>query len=209
MHFERYFTPCSHGPWCLGAIFRFVPLVVNSSLDVAVLSASPTSGTAILTFGLQTVVIPSAPLEVSLTRNISLGHLNFIRQISSTFPTTRARRPPGARLASHVRSTRPSERERRACSGAPRRRGWRWRRFTPRSRAIPPGRHHPGRRIPAAGPLRPRGSDARRHSGSRVIRDARRVARASRARSADDRRYVRPFTQLCRHPRHPIPRRPP
>ena len=185
-----------------------MPFLVNSSLDVSVFSASPTSGTAILTLGLQTVVIPSAPIEVSLARNISLGHLKFIRQISSSFPTTRARRPPGARLASHVRSTRPSERERRACSGAPRRRGWRWRRFTPRSRAIPPGRHHPGE-IPAAGPLRPRGSDARRHSGSRVIRDARRVARASHARSADDRRYVRPFTQLCRHPRHPIPRRPP
>jgi hypothetical protein len=58
LHHERYFTPCSHGPKCLGAIFRFVPLVVNSSLDVSVLSASPTSGTAILTFGLQTVVIP-------------------------------------------------------------------------------------------------------------------------------------------------------
>ena len=188
---------------------RFVPFLVDSSLRVSVFSASPTSGTAILTLGLQTVVIPSAPLEVSLTRNISLGHLKFIRQISSSFPTTRARRPPGARFASHVRSTRPSERERRACSGAPRRRGWRWRRFTPRSRAIPPGRHHPGSRIPAAGPLRPRGSDARRYSGSRVIRDARRVARASYARSADDRRYVRPFTQLCRHPRHPIPRRPP
>jgi hypothetical protein len=35
-----------------------VPLVVNSSLDVSVFSASPTFGTAILTLGLQTVVIP-------------------------------------------------------------------------------------------------------------------------------------------------------
>jgi hypothetical protein len=35
-----------------------VPLVVNSSLDVSVFSASPTSGTSILTLGLQTVVIP-------------------------------------------------------------------------------------------------------------------------------------------------------
>jgi hypothetical protein len=57
LHFERYFTPCSHGPWCFGALFRFVPLVVNSSLDVSVFSASPTSGTSILTLGLQIVVV--------------------------------------------------------------------------------------------------------------------------------------------------------
>jgi hypothetical protein len=35
-----------------------VPLVVNSSLDVSVFSASTIFGTAILTLGLQTVVIP-------------------------------------------------------------------------------------------------------------------------------------------------------
>ena len=58
LQFERCFTPCSHGPRCIGAIFRFVPLVVNPSLDVSVFSASPTSGTSILTLGLQTVVIP-------------------------------------------------------------------------------------------------------------------------------------------------------
>ena len=78
-----------------GAIFRFVPFLVNSSLDVSVFSTSPTFGTAILTFGLQTVVIPSAPIEVSLTRNISLGHLKFIRQISSSFPTTASGRALG------------------------------------------------------------------------------------------------------------------
>ena len=76
MHFERYFTPCSHGPWCFGALFRFVPFLVNSSLRVSVFSASPTSGTSILTRGLQTVVIPirevGAPLEVrDLPRDIS------------------------------------------------------------------------------------------------------------------------------------------
>ena len=61
MQFERYFTPCSHGPWCFGAIFRFVPFLLNSSLDVSVFSTSPTLGTSILTIGLQTVVvIPSA-----------------------------------------------------------------------------------------------------------------------------------------------------
>ena len=59
-----------------GALFRFVPFVVNSSLDVSVFSASPTFGTAILTLGLQTVVIPirevGAPLEVrSSEKNIS------------------------------------------------------------------------------------------------------------------------------------------
>ena len=64
LHAERGFTPCSHGPWCLGALFRFVPFVVNSSLDVSVFSASPTPGTSILTRGLQTVVNISAPTEV-------------------------------------------------------------------------------------------------------------------------------------------------
>jgi hypothetical protein len=64
LHAERCFTPCSHGPKCFGAYFRFVPLVVNSSLDVSVFSASPTPGTSILTRGRQTVVIISAPTEV-------------------------------------------------------------------------------------------------------------------------------------------------
>ena len=58
MHAERFFTPCSHGPYCLGALFRFVPFFVDSSLDGSVFSASPTFGTSILTLGLQTVVIP-------------------------------------------------------------------------------------------------------------------------------------------------------
>ena len=64
MQLERFFTPGSHGPWCLGALFRFVPFLVNSSLDVSVFSASPTSGTSILTRSRQTVVIISAPTEV-------------------------------------------------------------------------------------------------------------------------------------------------
>jgi hypothetical protein len=70
LHFERGFTPCSQGPFVGGALFRFVPFVVDSSLDVSVFSASPTFGTSILTLGLQTVVIPirevGAPLEVRL-----------------------------------------------------------------------------------------------------------------------------------------------
>ena len=32
LHAERYFTPCSHGPFVGGALFRFVPFVVDSSL---------------------------------------------------------------------------------------------------------------------------------------------------------------------------------
>ena len=68
MHAERFFTLCSHGPKCLGALFRFVPFLLDSSLDVSVFSTSRTFGTAILTLGLQTVVIPirevGAPLEV-------------------------------------------------------------------------------------------------------------------------------------------------
>ena len=49
------------GPFVGGALFRFLPFLVDSSLHVSVFSASPTSGTAILTLGLQiVVVIPSA-----------------------------------------------------------------------------------------------------------------------------------------------------
>ena len=68
MQLERFFTPGSHGPWCLGALFRFVPFLVDSSLDVSVFSASPTFGTSILTLGLQTVVIIT-PREVGAPRS--------------------------------------------------------------------------------------------------------------------------------------------
>ena len=73
LQFERFFTPCSHGPFVGGALFRFVPFLLNSSLDVSVFSASPTSGTSILTRGRQTVVIPipSAPTEVPANDIIS------------------------------------------------------------------------------------------------------------------------------------------
>jgi hypothetical protein len=76
LQFERYFIPCSHGPWCLGAIFRFVPFLVNSSLDVSVFSASPTFGTGILTLGFQTVVIPIR--EVGAPRSDSLSPFSQI-----------------------------------------------------------------------------------------------------------------------------------
>ena len=48
-----------------------MPFLVDSSLRFSSASAPSISGTAILTRGRHTVVIPSAPLEVSLTRNIS------------------------------------------------------------------------------------------------------------------------------------------
>jgi hypothetical protein len=79
LHDERYFTPCSHGPWCFGAIFRFVPFLVNSSLDVSVFSASPTPGTSILTRGLQTVVIISAPTEVPANDTTSSDLVFFVK----------------------------------------------------------------------------------------------------------------------------------
>ena len=96
LQFERYFTPCSHGPFVGGALFRFVPFLVESSLDVSVFSASPTSGTSILTRGRQTVVIPilevGAPLEVRFLRGhppeeglgkISIAHLEPHRHAHS------------------------------------------------------------------------------------------------------------------------------
>jgi hypothetical protein len=60
LHAERCFTPCSHGPKCFGALFRFVPLFVNSSLHLSLTSTSLTFTTLILTCGRQIVVIPIA-----------------------------------------------------------------------------------------------------------------------------------------------------
>jgi hypothetical protein len=42
----------------VGALFRFVPFVVNSSLRFSSTSAHSMFGTGILTFGRHTVVIP-------------------------------------------------------------------------------------------------------------------------------------------------------
>jgi hypothetical protein len=66
LHVERYFTPCSHGPFVLGALFRFVPFVVDSSLRFSSTLAPSISGTGILTFGRHTVVVIllRAPLKV-------------------------------------------------------------------------------------------------------------------------------------------------
>jgi len=57
LHHERYFTPCAHGPFVGGALFRFLPFVVDSSLRFSSASAPSIPGTAILTFGRHTVVI--------------------------------------------------------------------------------------------------------------------------------------------------------
>jgi len=57
LHAERFFTPCSHGPFVGGALFRFVPFVVNSSLRFSSTLAPSISGTAILTRGRHTVVV--------------------------------------------------------------------------------------------------------------------------------------------------------
>ena len=59
LHFDRYFTPCSHGPFVRGALFRFVPCFVNSSPPLSVSSTSPSSSRVTLTFGRQIAGIPS------------------------------------------------------------------------------------------------------------------------------------------------------
>ena len=56
LHFDRYFTPCSHGPFVGGALFRFVPFFVNSPPPLSVSSTSPSSLRVTLTFGRQIVV---------------------------------------------------------------------------------------------------------------------------------------------------------
>jgi archaellum component FlaG (FlaF/FlaG flagellin family) len=63
-----------------------VPLVVNSSLDVSVFSASPTPGTSILTRGRQTVVIISAPTEVP-ANDTTTSDLVFFVKNKITSPT--------------------------------------------------------------------------------------------------------------------------
>ena len=81
---DKHRTPCTSrgtsprartAPKCFGALFRFVPFLVNSSLDVSVFSTSPTSGTSILTRGRETVVIIAsrtpAPHEVTRPRSAS------------------------------------------------------------------------------------------------------------------------------------------
>jgi len=45
LHFERFFTPFSHGPKCIGALFRFVPFFVRPKSFTSWIptSASPSS----------------------------------------------------------------------------------------------------------------------------------------------------------------------
>jgi hypothetical protein len=72
LQFERFFTPCSHGPFVQGALFRFVPFFVSNSssgTSTPTSTSSSTSGTGIRTLGRQTVVIPRAPIEVSANDN--------------------------------------------------------------------------------------------------------------------------------------------
>jgi hypothetical protein len=70
LHFERYFSPCSHGPFVGGALFRFVAFVVDASLRCSSTLAPSISGTAILTLGRHTVVVilPSRPHKVPSIR---------------------------------------------------------------------------------------------------------------------------------------------
>ena len=60
LYFDRCFTPCSHGPFVGGALFRFVPFFVASSPSLSVSSTSPYSLRVTLTFGRQIVVDTSA-----------------------------------------------------------------------------------------------------------------------------------------------------
>jgi hypothetical protein len=82
LHAERGFTPCSHGPWCFGAYFRFVPFLVDSSLRFSSTSAPSISGTGILTRGRHTVVIPpSRPVKCERTRSLKrINNLRFPRK---------------------------------------------------------------------------------------------------------------------------------
>ena len=57
LQFDRYFTPCSHGPFVGGALFRFVPFVVTSAPTFSVSSTSSYSSRATLTSGHQNDVL--------------------------------------------------------------------------------------------------------------------------------------------------------
>ena len=50
LHFDRYFTLCSHGPFVGGPLFRFVPLLDASSVTH---TSTSTSGSTLPTFGRQ------------------------------------------------------------------------------------------------------------------------------------------------------------
>tara|TARA_B100000405_G_scaffold78344_1_gene54297 strand:+ start:168 stop:365 length:198 start_codon:yes stop_codon:yes gene_type:complete len=49
LQFDRYFTPCSHGPFVAGAFFRFAPFRVASSS--VTLTSTPSSAGSLLTVG--------------------------------------------------------------------------------------------------------------------------------------------------------------
>ena len=66
LHFDRYFTPCSHGPFVLWALFRFVPLLDASSVTP---TSTSTSGSGPLTFGRQIAGIQT-PRPVQVPRPV-------------------------------------------------------------------------------------------------------------------------------------------
>jgi hypothetical protein len=60
LHFDRYFTPCSHGPFVGGALFRFA-LLLDASSSVT-LASTPSSGGSLLTVGRKINLNIPAPL---------------------------------------------------------------------------------------------------------------------------------------------------
>ena len=160
LQFDRYFTPCSHGPFVRGALFRFVPFFVTSSSPPSVSSTSPYSSRVTLTFGRQIVVliaVRSARPEVDPKWS---GNEHRRYGISST-STGYASKP--ARKATHlfasqcfIRSAKPIPgglgRRTRTGASTPSRRS-RASSFTSRCSPAPPTRSVA--RSPSAAPSRP------------------------------------------------------
>ena len=74
---ERYFTPCSHGPFVGGALFRFTPFFVSNSGTSTSPSASSMFGTSILTIGRRTVVItPARPTKCQRSHSFQISFIS-------------------------------------------------------------------------------------------------------------------------------------
>jgi hypothetical protein len=75
LQWERYFTPCSHGPFVGGARLRFTPFFVSNSGASTSPSASSMFGTSILTIGRRTVVItPARPTKCQRSHSFQISY---------------------------------------------------------------------------------------------------------------------------------------
>ena len=112
LQFDRYFTPCSHGPFVGGALFRFVPLLDAPSANP---TSTSTSGSGPLTFGRQIAGIhPRAPSKCPAgreTKRIKVGKSHLGTKVGQGRPpleSARKTRAPRSRIPMITGITAPS-----------------------------------------------------------------------------------------------------